>query len=236
MYIPVLSYHSISEDISYISLSTRIFEKQIIFLKKLGYVSINFNEIDQNRKNQIIITFDDGYKDILINALPILKRHNFKATCFFVTNQIGKNNQWDNKKEKFNIKKIMSNDEIKQWYDSGMSVQSHSHNHFDLTKLSNIDIVKELEIPKKYFKDKFNIETDVFCYPFGKVNQNVYDLTKKIYKNAVTTNRSRYNINKHNPFLIPRIDMGKSVSLTKLYFKLKTIYEDIKFKKHELYL
>ena len=236
MYIPVLSYHSISEDISYISLSTRIFEKQIIFLKKLGYVSINFNEIDQNRKNQIIITFDDGYKDILINALPILKRHNFKATCFFVTNQIGKNNQWDNKKEKFNIKKIMSNDEIKQWYDSGMSVQSHSHNHFDLTKLSNIDIVKELEISKKYFKDKFNIETDVFCYPFGKVNQNVYDLTKKIYKNAVTTNRSRYNINKHNPFLIPRIDMGKSISLTKLYFKLKTIYEDIKFKNHELYL
>ena len=46
MYIPVLSYHSISEDISYISLSTRIFEKQIIFLKKLGYVSINFNEIE----------------------------------------------------------------------------------------------------------------------------------------------------------------------------------------------
>ena len=117
-----------------------------------------------------------------------------------------------------------------------MSVQSHSHNHLDLTKLSNIDIVKELEISKKYFKDKFNIDTGVFCYPFGKVNQKVYDLTKKIYKNAVTTNRSRYNINKHNPFLIPRIDMGKSVSKTKLYLKLKTFYEDIKFKKNELYL
>ena len=236
MNIPVLSYHSISDDISHISLNTKIFEKQIIFLKKLGYVSVNFNEIDPNKKNQIIITFDDGYKDILINALPILKRHNFKATCFFVTNQIGKNNQWDNKKEKFSIKKIMSNDDIKKWSDNGMSVQSHSHNHFDLTKLSNIDIIKELEISKKYFKDKFNIETDVFCYPFGKVNQNVYDLTKKFYKNAVTTNRSRYNIDKHNPFLIPRIDMGKSVSITKLYLKLKTIYEDIKFKKNELYL
>jgi len=76
----------------------------------------------------------------------------------------------------------------------------------------------------------------VFCYPFGKVNQNVYDLTKKIYKNAVTTNRSRYNVNKHNPLLIPRIDMGKNVSLTKMFLKLKTIYEDIKFKKHELYM
>ena len=236
MNIPVLSYHSISEDTCNISLSTKIFENQIIFLKKLGYKSINFDEINPNKKNQIIITFDDGYKDILINALPILKRHNFKATCFFVTNQIGKNNLWDDKKEKFTIKKIMSDDDIKKWSDSGMSVQSHSHNHFDLTKLSNNEIIKELETSKKYFKDKFNIETDVFCYPFGKVNQNVYDLTKKNYKNAVTTNRSRYNINKHNPLLIPRIDMGKPISFTKLYLKLKTIYEDIKFKNHELYL
>ena len=236
MNIPVLSYHSISEDTSPISLKTKIFEKQIIFLKKLGYVSINFNEIDPNKKNQIIITFDDGYKDILINALPVLKFHNFKATCFFVTNHIGKNNQWDEKKEKFSIKKIMNNNDIKKWFDSGMSVESHSHNHFDLTKLSNIDIIKELEISKKYFKDKFGIETNVFCYPFGKVNKNVYELTKKIYKYAVTTNRSRYNINKHNPLLIPRVDMGKNMSLTKLYLKLKTIYEDIKFKNHEKYL
>ena len=86
---------------------------------------------------------------------------------------------------------------------------------------------------QKYFKDKFNIETDVFCYPFGKVNQKVYDLTKKIYKNAVTTNRSRYNINKHNPLLIPRIDMGKPISFTKLYLRdherllLKTFWNQI---------
>ena len=236
MNIPILSYHSISEDPSPISLKTKIFEKQINFLKKLGYVSINFNEIDPNKRNQIIITFDDGYKDILINALPVLKSHNFKATCFFVTNHIGKNNQWDEKKEKFSNKHIMNNNDIKKWFDSGMSVESHSHNHFDLTKLPNIDIVKELEISKKYFKDKFGIETNVFCYPFGKVNKNVYDLTKKIYKYAVTTNRSRYNINKHNPLLIPRVDMGKNMSLTKLFLKLKTIYEDIKYKNHELYL
>ena len=36
--------------------------------------SVNFDEIDPNKKNQIILTFDDGYKDILINALPILKK------------------------------------------------------------------------------------------------------------------------------------------------------------------
>ena len=236
MNIPVLSYHSISNDKSPISISANIFEKQIIFLKKLSYESVNFDEIDPNKKNQIILTFDDGYKDILINALPILKKYNFKATCFFVTNLIGKNNNWDSKKENFKIKELMNPDDIKKWHENGMSVQSHSHNHLDLTKLSNVEIINELEYSKKYLKEKFNIKSDVFCYPFGKVNRNVYEITKKIYKNAVTTNRSRYNINKHNRLLIPRIDMGKKISHFKLYLKLKTFYEDIKFKNNELYL
>ncbi len=236
MNIPILSYHSISDEQSSISISTNIFEKQIIFLKKLSYETVNFDEIDPNKKNQIILTFDDGYKDILINALPILKKYNFKATCFFVTNLIGKNNNWDNKKENYKIKELMNPDDIKKWYENGMSVQSHSHNHLDLTKLSNMEIINELEYSKKYLKEKFNIESDVFCYPFGKVNRNVYEITKKIYKNAVTTNRSRYNINKHNRILIPRIDMGKKISLIKLYLKLKTFYEDINFKNNELYL
>ena len=236
MNIPILSYHSISDEQSSISLSTNIFEKQIIFLKKLSYETVNFDEIDPNKKNQIILTFDDGYKDIFINALPILKKYNFKATCFFVTNLIGKNNNWDNKKENYKIKELMNPDDIKKWYENGMSVQSHSHNHLDLTKLSNMEIINELEYSKKYLKEKFNIKSDVFCYPFGKVNRNVYEITKKIYKNAVTTNRSRYNINKHNRILIPRIDMGKKISLIKLYLKLKTFYEDINFKNNELYL
>ncbi len=236
MHIPVLAYHSVSNDKSPISISTNCFEKQIIFLKKLSYETVNFDEIDPNKKNQIILTFDDGYKDIVINALPILKKYNFKATCFLVTNLIGKNNLWDNKKENFKIKELMSPDDIKKWYENGMSIQSHSHNHLDLTNLSDIEIISELETSKKYLKKKFNIETDVFCYPFGRVNKNVYEITKKIYKNAVTTNRSRYNINKHNPILIPRIDMGKKISPVKMYIKLKTFYEDIKFKNNELYL
>ena len=101
MKIPVLLYHSISDDNSNISLKLNTFENQIMYLKKNGYTSINFNEIDQNKKKQIIITFDDGYKDVFVNALPILKKYNFKATCFFVTNLIGQDNNWDIKKKIF---------------------------------------------------------------------------------------------------------------------------------------
>ena len=236
MKIPVLLYHSISDDNSMMSLKLNIFENQIKYLKKNGYTSINFDEIDQNKKKQIIITFDDGYKDVFVNALPILKKYEFKATCFFVTNLIGQDNSWDIKNKNFSKKEIMNFNDINQWISSGMYIGSHSHNHLDLTKIPEKNLLNELEFSRKILEDKFNINNDIFCYPYGKVNQNVYALTKKIYSKAVTTNRSRYDSCKHDLHLIPRIDMGKNFSSLKLYLKLETIYEDIKYKKNELYL
>lgn len=103
-------------------------------------------------------------------------------------------------------------------------------------KISEQNLLNELEFSKKILEDKFNNVINIFCYPYGKVNQNVYALTKKIYNKAVTTNRSRYDLYKHNSYLIPRIDMGKNFSSLKLYLKLETIYEDIKYKKNELHL
>ena len=236
MKIPILLYHSISDVNSEMSLSVDVFENQIKYLKNNGYTSINFDEIDHKVKKQIIITFDDGYKDVFINALPILKKYNFKATCFFVTNLIGQENNWDIKKKNFLRKEIMSTNDISHWISSGMNIGSHSHNHIDLTKISKQNLLNELEFSKKILEDKFNNISNIFCYPYGKVNKNVYALTKKIYNKAVTTNRSRYDLYKHNSHLIPRIDMGKNFSTLKLYLKLETIYEDIKYKKNELHL
>ena len=82
---------------------------------------------------------------------------------------------------------------------------------------------------KNLLEDNFGIGVDSFCYPYGKYNLQVLQIVKNFYKNAVTTNRSRYCYSKHNPYLIPRIDMGKKLSKFKMFMKLNTFYEDIKF-------
>ena len=236
MKIPVLIYHSINNDKSNLSLSIDNFEKQINFLKKSGFETTSFDKINDNKKKQILITFDDGYKDTFQHALPILKKYNFKATCFLVSSLIGKKNTWDSHRDDFISKDLMNIDDINEWIKNDMHIGSHSHNHDDLTKLSKLDLENDIDYSKKILEDKFGHQIDDFCYPFGKVNKSVYDVVKKNFKRAVTINRSRYETDKHNLLLIPRIDMGKKIPLLKIFLKTKTFYEDIKYKKNELYL
>ena len=193
MKIPVLSYHSIDNSNSSISLKTDVFEKQLNYLKQRGYKTIDFNEIEKKENKTIIITFDDGDKDVLYNAVPILKKYNFKASCFLVTNFIGDFNNWDKKRVNYKKKELMNEKDINEWVSNGMSIGSHSHYHSDLTKLSENNLINELDFSKKILEDKFNNINNIFCYPYGKVNDIAYNFVKKIYHKALTTNRSRYD-------------------------------------------
>src|SRR5690606_34436875 len=47
---------------------------------------------NKNRDKPIaLITFDDGYQDVYLNALPILKRKGIPAGVFVVTDLVGTN-------------------------------------------------------------------------------------------------------------------------------------------------
>ena len=91
----VLMYHRVVPDKEYdysinpnfgLSVSLSSFEKQIKFLSdNYNIVSINdlLNKSNNTKNsNKIIITFDDGYKDNLIYALPVLEKYNVPATIY----------------------------------------------------------------------------------------------------------------------------------------------------------
>ena len=126
------------------------------------------------KKKQIIITFDDGYKDLISCVLPILKKHNFNATCFIVSSLIGKKNMWDVGKKEFCSKRFNDDlNDIREWIDNGMFIGSHSHNHLDLTSLNINKITDELIYSKKILEDKIGVKIKNFSYPYGKVNNIV---------------------------------------------------------------
>ncbi len=229
-------YHSISDDRSSLSVSPKKFLEQMKYLRKLGYNSISFNQIYKENNKPIIITFDDGYKDNLINALPILKKYNFISTCFVVSDFIGKSNRWDEKKRGYFYKELLTKHDLLEWLRHGMFIGSHGKSHKSLTKLDEEQIRIEISNSKNEIQDYFGTNIDTFSYPFGQINKYSADTVKEIYNFGVTTVRSRFNTIKHKAYYIPRIHMSNDLSNFKIFLKLKTIYEDIKYNEKQLYM
>ena len=230
MAVPILMYHSIIDNNNN-SIPIKLFEKQMLLMKKMGYETINFDNLNRiQNKKKFIITFDDGYENIFVNAFPILKSLNFKATCFLIANKIGGYNEWDKNKNNFIKMKLMNLNQINEWVKNGFSIGSHTMDHLDLTKLNYKEKINQITSSKQFINEMFNVKINSFAYPFGLYDAESQNIVKKYYSFAVTTRRSRYIINKFNDELLPRVPISKNDNLFKFFFKIKTPYEDIKFK------
>lgn len=119
----ILNYHSISDKKNHsifyghlyenLSVTKTQFEKQINFLKKHGHSFITFRDLNniktRNFKKPTIIYFDDGFKDVSANALPILQKYNIPATIFIPTGLADKTHfLWTLKHRHFLLNKGLS--------------------------------------------------------------------------------------------------------------------------------
>lgn len=106
MNIPILMYHQIDvpppsgTPLRGLVVSPGSFDRQMLLLKLLGYRGLSMRDLEPylkgEKKGKVVgITFDDGYQNNLHNALPILKKFGFTATCYAVSGMIGGTNSWD---------------------------------------------------------------------------------------------------------------------------------------------
>jgi len=238
--IPILMFHNIGlkKDqvfMKSLNVSKFLFFVQMLSLKILGYKGLNMTQLEKylngDKKGKVVgITFDDGYENNLKNAAPILKKFQFSATCYILSENIGNKNYWD-LRENFAEIKTMDLSQIKKWISFGFEIGSHGKTH---SRLSNIPIRKaeeEIFESKKQLEDIFNVPIEHFCYPYGDYNREVMEIVKNAgYKTATTVNRSRvYN---NDLLALPRVFITHRTYLPSFLLKILTKYEDRKFKKN----
>jgi len=233
--ISILMYHSIESEpkgsvLRSLSVPKVLFKIQLYTLKLLGYQGLSMSELLPYIKGQksakvFGITFDDGYLNNYENALPVLKRLKYSATCYVVAKNIGGSNYWDHELG-VNKKNMMSHEHIFDWLKSGMEIGSHSSNHLRLSKCNELDLKKEIFKSKERLENLFKTKVIHFCYPYGDYSKKVIDeLRKSNYITATTVNRGRVN-EKSSLYALPRVLVNHRTYPFNLLLKLFTSYED----------
>ena len=151
--IPILMYHSIesmpkSTAMRSLHVPPKRFRSQMWLLKILGYKGLSMRELtpylEGEKTGKVVgITFDDGYQNNLINAAPILKKYNFSATCYLVSQRIGTSNTWDLDKN-ITQRPLMNQSEIKEWLNLGLDIGAHTQTHPLLDELTEQQSQEEI--------------------------------------------------------------------------------------------
>lgn len=186
--IPILTYHKIKKfsfrrKLKGINISPNLFAKQMAELYQNNFRTISLSElVEYIKKNEIpkktfVLTFDDGYKNIL-QILVVLEKYNFKATIFLVVNFIGKKNLWD-KNIGLEQESLLEWKDIKELVKRGFSFGSHTLTHPYLTKISFDEMKKEIILSKKILEEKLNTSINFFCYPYGDFNDKIKEIVRK---------------------------------------------------------
>jgi peptidoglycan/xylan/chitin deacetylase (PgdA/CDA1 family) len=226
--VPIFTYHRIGTPLPgtrdpYLYVSARRFEAQLTALQSAGFRSASLAEPWASAGNagcKAVLTFDDGCRSVLEHGLPILARHNFHAVQFLVAGFIGQRNHWDVAVGDL-PEPLMDEGQVREWLSAGHQIGSHSLSHPNLRHLSSSAAREEIFGSKKSLEDRFGVEVNHFCYPFGSWNEPVRDLVKEAgYHTACTV---CFGINNGNT---PRFELRRIIPLSspemlgKIYHRL----------------
>lgn len=211
------------------SLPVEKFIEQLEYLHHNGYQTVTMNDVYMHYTKQkklptksVLLTFDDGYKDNYITALPLLKKYKMSAVVFPISNWIGRENQWEDFHKAATL--TMTLDELKSWQKNGMEIASHTVNHPFLSTCKGSQLQAELLESKNYLSKELNTSIDFLCYPYGNFNKETMLIAKNVGYKAAFAIFDQVPIWHINLFALPRIQISSRQSLNEFKLKVSKIH------------
>lgn len=105
--------------------------------------------------------------------------------------------------------------------DSLCTIGNHTKNHYALNKLSESEIISEIEDANRLIEEKIKRKVEHFAYPFGsrnEVNKREFDIVKKMGFKTATTTRDGNIFPEHRKYLecLPRVMLTEKFDLKQI--------------------
>jgi peptidoglycan/xylan/chitin deacetylase (PgdA/CDA1 family) len=223
--VPILMYHYIRlqpplniDPVGYkLSVTPAHFIAQMDWLAAHGYHPVDLTDLRAYfaghkvlPSRPVVITLDDGYKDLYTTAFPVLKAHHFKAVAFIVSGFV---NRWS----------YVTSAQVVEMSQNGIEIASHTVDHPNLANTSLGMVQYEVTTSKEWLEDLVGHPVLDFAYPSGRFNAQVINaLFAAGYQSAVTTMPGTYH-SVADRFTWTRVRVGGGESMSDFELNLGPI-------------
>jgi GT2 family glycosyltransferase/peptidoglycan/xylan/chitin deacetylase (PgdA/CDA1 family) len=172
-------------------------------------------------RRALLVTFDDGYADLLREACPILVRRQIPGVAFAVTGRLGATNAWDHHLGAGELR-LLDGDGLQEVEACGVEIGSHGSSHRSLAKLTGAALEAEVAGSARQLEARGLRRPRAFSYPYGewsaeaamKVRDSGYAAAFTVRPGLVRRGQDRY--------ALPRIEVLASDSPFVLRLKIAT--------------
>jgi len=210
--IRILLYHSVGGELPHdaygMSISIESFKNQIRILSEddkceiIALTSSTYPALSDlgDERKRIAITFDDGYKDILYNAAPVLIERGFSFTVFVTPKLL-----------EYASGIYLNTNDLRQLSKlPGVTIGSHGMSHQKLTFLNMDDLCAELRDSALRIEDIIGKKVDLISYPHGKTDRRVMDAVQEAGYRLGAGSRFGINVERTDPMFLRRTEIWNS--------------------------
>ncbi len=158
----------------------------------------------------LAITFDDGYRDNLTIAAPILSEASIPFTVFVTPGFIESGEA-----------QYLNRSDVKTLADiSGAGIGAHGFSHRKLTECDDRELASELNDSRAWIEDLIGRPVTTMSYPHGAVDRRVRNAAEEAGYAIAACSRFGIHGAGDDPFLVPRTDVWANDSAPRLRAKI----------------
>jgi peptidoglycan/xylan/chitin deacetylase (PgdA/CDA1 family) len=171
-------YHKVNDHPgNVLTIPVSLFDEQMALLRDLGYTVVDLEDVLAHYvdgkplpERAVLITFDDGYRDNLENAVPILQRYGYPAVLFVPIGFLDSPMPLPHEERLARsglVNPMLEWSQLEELEAGGVRIEAHGISHRPLADLQVDEAAREIVMAKLRLEERLERPVRAFAYVKG---------------------------------------------------------------------